>query len=96
MTKAGKNLPGFLEEPLIPRHLVFYWDAFWELSTCRSQEIGGGLIPWTSIDAYCWRWDICDNDEVHDFFTLITTMDQAYLRELRSRLNEREALPARR
>jgi hypothetical protein len=32
--------------------LEMYYEAFTELSTCRSQGFGVGPIPWTAIDRY--------------------------------------------
>lgn len=56
-----------------------YYQAFLELSTCRSVGFGVGPIPWTAIDAYARRSQLFDED--FDYFHgLIKRLDSAYIK----------------
>ena len=57
-------------------HLMFYWDAFWELSTDRSEM---GPIPFTAIDCFCKRHKIFDSDEFDSFCYFIRGLDSEYM-----------------
>jgi len=61
----------------LPRRLVFYLDAWFDLDTCREVGMGLGPIPWTAIIDYAreyelqkWHKDI--------FVSHIKKMDAAY------------------
>lgn len=42
-----------LDAPALDDGLSVFWDAFWDLMTCRDGL--GGLVPWTAIELYCDR-----------------------------------------
>lgn len=65
--------------PPLSRHLLFYWDAFGDLSSCRSVGMALGRIPWTALKAYGETYGIADPDELAAFAEIIARMDQAYL-----------------
>ena len=74
MESEGAGLPEGLaaglemEEPW----MVFYLNAFLELSTCR--EAAGLPIPWTAIDLYAGRYGVAGPD-YERFLGLIRAMD---------------------
>ena len=60
--------------------LQFYYQAFLDLSTCRSVGMAEGPIPWDSIDAYAKHHGLVDDNEYDRFFLLIRALDAEYLR----------------
>ena len=58
--------------------LELYYDAFWELNTCRSAGWGVMPIPWSSIRDYSVTFDL-DEAQEEDLFYLIRVMDNAFL-----------------
>jgi hypothetical protein len=68
---SGKDIPeGILNRPRISAENIFFWDAFTELSTCR----GDGCVPWTAIDQYAKRYDVCD-DLFEELVVMIGVLD---------------------
>lgn len=67
------------ERPELSPFLASTYEAFWELSSCRSSGMGVGPIPWTAIDAFCQSRAITDQDELRSFTQLIRAMDGAYI-----------------
>ena len=59
-------------------HLLLEWEAFARLSTDRPVGLGGGAIPWSSIDRYASRHGIV-GDDFNRFCALIRAMDAVYL-----------------
>ena len=79
--------PKFLKErPVLWPGLEIYYNAFMDLSTCRSVGMGVGPIPITAIYEYCDRQrfdeDICESLLVHT-----RAMDSAYLKFQSSKLD---------
>ena len=76
----------------MPLHLSEAWAAFWRLSADRPvyivtiplpdgssvTEARHGAIPFLAIDAYCRRFGI-EGEAFHDFYALVSAMDQAWL-----------------
>ena len=60
-------------------HLLFYWDAFGDLGSCRAVGMALGRIPWTAVKAYAETYGIVDPDELAAFAEILACMDQAYL-----------------
>lgn len=60
--------------------LEWYYSAFLDLTSCRSNGFDEGSIPWTAIDAYARRYDITDEDEFYFFCGLIREVDSAYIK----------------
>lgn len=70
-------------KPAVPGHLVFYWDAFWELSADRPLGFSGvGRIPFTALDAYATRYGLTGPDAFDRFRQIIRAMDAAFRAEL--------------
>lgn len=58
--------------------LEFYRDAFFELSTCRSN----GPIPFTAIAEYCRIFNVANTvEELDEFIYVIRCMDDSFLRK---------------
>jgi hypothetical protein len=79
LTRHGKPVPDWVIAPRLSAHLLFYWDAFGDLGTCRSVGMGPGRIPWTAVKSYGETFGIGDPDELAAFAEIIFRMDQAYL-----------------
>lgn len=77
MKKRGTFKQPETSPPSFCPSLMFYWDAFWELSTTRHEL---GPIPWTSLNEYCKRWRITDPVEFDEFTFYIRGIDGAYLK----------------
>lgn len=60
--------------PALLQGLEFYYTAFLELSTCRSQ----GPIPWDKIVKYAEVHDL-DQDDLQDMIFFLRSMDKVYL-----------------
>ncbi len=65
--------------PELEPGLVFYWYAFWELSTDRQIGMSEGPIPWSSMHRWCQYHEIL-GDEFDRFVIMIKHMDAAYLK----------------
>lgn len=65
--------------PVLAPGLELYWEAFMELSSCRSIGMGIGPIPWTAIRAYAAYLGLGDGEDFHRFQTLVRGMDAVYL-----------------
>jgi len=65
--------------PPLNGHLLFYWEAFGDLGSCRSVGMALGRIPWTAVKTYGETYGIDDPDELAAFTEIIARMDQAYL-----------------
>jgi hypothetical protein len=59
--------------------LELYYDAFWELDTCREVGWGWGPIPWSAIKDYAETFNF-DDEQRDDLYYFIRVMDNAYLR----------------
>lgn len=59
--------------------LELYFQAFIELNTCRNTGWSAGPIPSWSIDEYCARAELTE-DESEDLRYHVRMMDQAFLR----------------
>ena len=76
----GRELPGFIKNaPELPLCLAMYYEAFFDLHSCRSSGMGLGMIPWTSVQQYA---DLSgfDEDQAADLHYYIRCMDNAFLK----------------
>jgi hypothetical protein len=67
------------EEPKLPSHLIFFFQAFKNLG--RQRQIGGfslGCIPYLDIIAYS-RIYRCDQETEEDLVYFVTGLDDHYL-----------------
>ena len=58
--------------------LELYYDAFWELSTCRATGLALGPIPWSAIKDYAVTFGL-DEAQEEDLFYLVRAVDNAFL-----------------
>jgi hypothetical protein len=63
--------PPYQPEPGIPPHLLFYWDAFWDLA--RTDGIG-----FAELDRYAARYGIEGVDEFDRFKTIIRRVNTVW------------------
>ena len=64
--------------PTLHIGLELYYDAFWELSTCRATGWSIGPIPWSAVNDYAttFGFDSEQRDALHHH---IRVMDNAYI-----------------
>ena len=75
--KRGISYPSFLSnKPELKHYLMFFWVAFWDLSTCRAYGMGEGPIPWDKAREYAECYDYADTDAL---WRTIAAMDAKYL-----------------
>lgn len=67
------------EAPELEQHLVLYYNAFWDLSSCRSVGFGYGPIPWTAVTDWCILYGL-DAEQIHLMHRYIRKMDEVYLK----------------
>jgi len=70
-------MPALEARPEVADHLVFVWQAFWELNSDRAIGFAAGRIPFSAIDSYASRYGIHDIDAFDRFRTLIRAMEGA-------------------
>lgn len=76
-TRFGVDIPEALIPPSLADVELYYWDAFWNLSTERQATMNGsGPIPWLKIRAYA---SIAQVGHVNEFCAIIRAMDSVYL-----------------
>lgn len=91
VSKARGNIKlpdSIINKPELLSGLGRFYDAFWQLTTCRPEA--GALIPWTAINA----WAIADrmDDMTSSMLALyIRQMDLALLKWLRVKNKSKEA-----
>jgi hypothetical protein len=68
----------YLDEPQISHVDYFYIKAFYDLSTCRINGMGLGVIPWTAIKKYAEHYSL-DFDITESLIDIIREMDSAYI-----------------
>lgn len=77
--KAGMEIPEWAQNaPEIPLGSDLVFEAYQDLSSCRSYGWGPGPIPWTAVRDYA-RASGVDDDDYPDFATLIRMLDFEYL-----------------
>jgi hypothetical protein len=80
--KISGKAPQIDSGPELLKHLIFYYEAFWDLDTERINGFGHGRIPWHSIVAYAMFYGL-DDDQTDRLVTHIRTMDLAFLKKLK-------------
>lgn len=82
---------GFEENrPPLPDDLVWVWNAYQELGSCRVSGFGAGPIPWTAIHEYALRYGI-GGDAFESFRFLVRHMDGVALKFWQSKQDEGKA-----
>lgn len=67
------------QAPQLILGLDLYFDAFAELSSCRSIGMAEGPIPWTAIRAWCDENEVV-GEQREKTFRIVRAMDVAYLK----------------
>lgn len=77
--RRNKPLPKRIANaPELMLGLELYYDAFWDLATCRPIGLGAGSIPWSAIRDYALTFEF-DEEQEDDLFYFIRAMDNAFL-----------------
>lgn len=65
--------------PQLHLGLELYFDAFFDLSTCRTVGLAGaGPIPWSSIRDYAVTFELSE-EQMEDLFYYVRVMDNAFM-----------------
>ena len=83
------------DAPEMPEHLLVYWTAYEELSSCRQYAGMSGVptaIPWTAISEYAIRHRFA-GEAFDDLVTIVREMDRAYLNHAREQIEEQSGQP---
>lgn len=72
-----------------------YYEAFTELSTCRSQGFGVGPIPWTAIDRYGERHGFL-GEGFEYLVRMVRALDDTFLAYSQKKAKEDQAREATR
>lgn len=81
--RQGTPLPKSLQHaPTLNRGLQLYYDAFWQLHTCRQLGEVQGPIPWHHIDMWCQRHGL-EGEAAADLHYHVERLDFAYLEHCR-------------
>lgn len=60
--------------------LELFYDAFWDLNSCRDLgAVGFGPIPWSAVKDYAQTFEL-DSEQFQDLYYYIRRMDDAYLK----------------
>jgi hypothetical protein len=89
--KAGMEVPDWaVNAPDIPLGSDLVFDAYQDLSSCRSYGWGAGPIPWTAVRDYATARGM-DDDEYEEFAALIRMLDLEYLKFEKQRADSKTA-----
>lgn len=82
MQRDGIKLPDNIRnQPRLAANLLGYLDAFYELDTERSHQMGLMRIPWSRIVAYAQHYGM----DVDETVVFIRRMDDALLADMRKK-----------
>ncbi len=76
-----------MEAPSLKPWLIFYLDAYLELDTDRTHNMGISKIPWSSIKRYSDHFNL-DEEQSERLFYFIRAMDDANVRRLEGKLKK--------
>lgn len=78
MVRDGQPLPDHIQNaPELTQGLELFYNAFQDLSSCRTAGMSLGPIPWTAMDQYCVRYGI-NGEQRDDLFHHVEKLDEAY------------------
>lgn len=76
----------FQNPPKLDPALVFYFNAFMDLNTCRNNAMSLGPIPWLAIKDYASFYNLANSGEegvgitpFDVFYSIIRALDDAFL-----------------
>ena len=77
----GYDIPETVaDKPEVRTDLIFYWEAYLDLSQDRTIGFSLGPIPWRAINDWAIRYSITDPEEFQILKELIWKIDTAYLK----------------
>lgn len=77
--REGRPLPERIQNaPQLHLGLQLYYDAFFELNTCRTVGMGLGPIPWTAVIDYARAFEF-DDEQTDSLIYFVREMDAAFL-----------------
>lgn len=82
---TGQVIPALQTRVRPLPHLVFYWNAFFNLTTERSSGFGLGPVPWSAIDGYARRYQVTDEAQFDVLVRFIRAMDATLLEDFAER-----------
>lgn len=74
--RSGRPFPPWDRRPRLRDDVLWAWEAFADLSTCRPGGEGVRAIPWTALNEYARAHGIWD---AHRFERLIRAMDSEFM-----------------
>lgn len=92
MEEGKEPSPQLYEQPELFDTAIFYWNAFYDLSSDRSFGMGVGPIPYSSVCRYAEAHGM-GRDEFDYFHTIIRAMDTEYLAIANKSKDEAEMIP---
>ena len=93
MAERGRNAPdAFYDRPEIEPHLIWLWNAFWELGTERQLGMSIGPIPGSKIREYLRDEMELTGTEYDRARAIIRKADDAYCGMLNSRKGDEPRL----
>jgi len=83
----GRELPERMQNaPQLLMGSGLYWDAFFDLSTCRPGSFGVAAIPWNVTKEYSEVYGF-DAEQTESLFAIVGKMDDAFIKH---QLSKRE------
>jgi hypothetical protein len=78
--REGLPLPkAIASAPQLMLGLELYFDAFFDLSTCRSMGFSMGPIPWSAMRDYALAFEFSE-EQAEDLFHYVRVMDIEYMK----------------
>lgn len=95
LARTGVSVPE-LESSISLAGIGIYWQAFFELSTCRHYGANiPGPIPWTAIKHYSESEAFTEDEEFY-LFSIVRAMDSAYrgwMEEVHAKNAQKKVMP---
>lgn len=79
MREGGRLPERIANAPQLQLGLALYYDAFWELDTCRSTGWGYGPIPWSAMRDYAVTFEL-EPEQEECLYYYVRRMDSEFLR----------------
>jgi hypothetical protein len=73
-----------LNAPSLERDLILFYEAFWDLHSCRQIGSAEGPIPWTAIYMYCEQYEMY-GEQREEVFYHVKKLDGVYLDHVASK-----------
>lgn len=79
LAAQGNDPKALRDKPDLEIENTLYWNAFWDLETCRPVGFGIAKIPWTAIDQWASRHGYF-GEAFERLTNIIAQMDGAYIK----------------